>query len=379
MENKGSMQKAKNSSPLRDIRVLELGTGVAAPFACQLLQMLGATVVKLERAERDPAREYPVDDRETEPPSPLFLYLNCGKRNVEWDAKRLAAGLEWADVVVDSRVQSEVEPSILDAVAARNKRYITITAWGFEASEPGEIDDELIVQARAGVMTVTGDVDAAPLRFPGFQSQYLAGAFAAAGATASLLAGDQGALHVDVPWVFAMTAGTEGSYQLYLHLGIIRPPPGPNPPGLFPSGAFKCADGFVVPGTVRHHDWEVQCLLYGRPDLLTDERFATPAARAENYRALWAEIQPWYDENTRAHILSQALGVGWACGVVLDSLDVLTDPHLNDRGFLAAAARGERSWKVPARLARGLEWDGSRGISEFGADSVWFDEMAAAQ
>lgn len=373
------MQEANKEEALANLRVLELGVGIAAPYAARLLGMLGATVVKLEGPTPDPARAYPVDDRPLNGISPLFLYLNAGKRNVRNTPERLTAALGWADLVIDSRTRGQVEPKLLSKAAEGAFRYTTVTAWGFDADESGDIDDELIVQAQSGVLTLTGNAGSAPLRYPGFQSQYLAGAFAAAGSAASVLAGDEGARRIDVAWVQAMTAGTEGSYQRYLHTHVVPPPAGANPLPSFPAGAFRCADGYVVPGTVRYHDWEMQCILYGRPELLSDERFSTPAARAENYRALWDEIQPWYDQHTRSEIFDAALDVGWACGKVVDSDDALVDEHLKERGFLGSLRFDGFAGVVPARIAKGLEPASPRiEVRAFGGDSDWFDEMVSA-
>lgn len=372
------MQEEKNSlAPLQGLRIAEFGLGVAAPYAGQLLQLLGATVAKFEPPEGDPARTYPVDDRSLEGTSPLFRYLNAGKRSVPSTDARRAKAIEWADFILESTVRADADPMLLAAVERKSVRLAAVTAWGFDAEEPGEIDDELLVQATAGVLTLTGNVGEAPVRFPGFQSQYLAGAFTAAGIAAAWLAGEAGAHLIDVAWVSAIASGTEGSYQRYLHTKVVPPPAGANPVSAFPAGAFACADGFVVPGTVRQHDWEMQCLLYGRPELTEDPRFSTPAGRTENYRELWNEIQPWYDEHTRADIFHRALEVGWACGMVLNSADALSDAHVTDRAFLTQAEDEAGSWCAPARIAIGVEANdfALRRVSAPGDDAAWFDRM----
>lgn len=342
------------ASPLATLRVLELGTGVAAPYAGRLLAMLGATVRKLEPAGGDPARRCPIDDRPFSRTSPLFLYLNAGKQTAAISDDALAEELAWADVVIDSRVRAQLAGTTLDpdrlARTHPDLLLASVTAWGFEAAEPGDVRDELLTEAVAGVTTLTGDAGAAPLRLPGWQSQYFAGAYTAAFILASRCAepGKRPRL-VDVAWVSCLPTGVEGSFERYLYTGLVPPPGGAHPPLPFPSGALRCADGAVVPGTVRQHDWEMQTVLYGMPELLTDERFATREARAANYRALWQVVQPWYDRHARHEIFSRARDLGLAMGMVLTAGDALDDEHLAQRGFLGEHDGPDGRFIAPVR------------------------------
>src|SRR3954452_10209019 len=102
------------TAPLEGLRVLELATGVAGPYAGRLLAMLGATVVKVEPEGGDPARTCPVDSRPLRGTSPLFLHLAIGKRNVGAGSVRLRALLGWADVVVTDRVRAQLVGTELD-------------------------------------------------------------------------------------------------------------------------------------------------------------------------------------------------------------------------------------------------------------------------
>src|SRR5439155_19075364 len=169
---------------------------------------------------------------------------------------------------------------------------------------------ELVVQAASGIMTSTGEPGRAPLRFPGWQSQCLSGTYGAAAALAVLRLG--GFHHVDVAWVAAMLTGIEGQVANYLQpasrerSGNERRPvdeDGDSPSAgvqtsPFPAGAFECRDGYVVPGTVRPVDWPLQCDVYGRADLVDDERYAW-GVRWANREELRAELVPWYLSHTK--------------------------------------------------------------------------------
>lgn len=377
------------SGPLDGLRVLELATGVAGPYAGRLFAMLGATVVKAEPEGGDPCRSLRIDDEATAGTSPIYIHLNAGKRNVIRESVDLERALRWADIVIDDKVGSDVEGTHTDPAVLGKLRLVlaSVTAWGFAAPDAGSPEDELLVQAACGLMTATGEPGREPLRFPGWQSQYMAGAYAASAALASL--GEGGFHHVDVSWAGAMITGVEAGVCAYLQRASnpqrTREPEeeGSSPrrgrgagiqAGAFPAGAFRCADGHVVPGSVRPLDWLLQCEVYGRPDLLEDERFSS-ASRFANREALVAEIQPWYDSHTKRDIFLRALEAGWAAGMVMTAADAISDPHLSERNFLSPVeGDGGAGSLVPRRpwRARGIVEGEPVRLAERGADDSWF-------
>jgi crotonobetainyl-CoA:carnitine CoA-transferase CaiB-like acyl-CoA transferase len=347
------------TGPLRGLRVLELSTGVAGPYAGRLLVMLGATVVKAEPAGGDPARDLPLDDSTFDRPGPAFVHLNAGKRLIEADA--VPGALRWADVVVSDGPLPSVDGPLV----------VTVTP-GIDTSE------ELLVQAASGLLAVSTDEDGAPVRFPGWQSQYLAGAYTAAAALAGLALGSSRA---EVTWLGALLTAFEAHGA-----GVLYTASSPRPDDAqearrnaghlsrtFPSGVFACTDGHVVPGTVRAEDWLRQCAVYGRPDLPYDPRFVW-AHRWDNRAQLAAELRPWYAARRRQQIFDAALEAGWAAAMVLGATDALEDPHLAERGFLASIT-GAGGGKVPARPWRSREL--AEGVAvrlgEAAVDAAWFD------
>lgn len=336
------------TGPLHGLRVLETATGVAGPYAGRLLAMLGATVIKVEPVGGDPSRVLTVDGLPQETPGPAFVHLNTGKRikGPDADPEEL---LEWADVVLSSAVRSDFGPYEWRAVQ-RPPLLVSVTAWGIDALRAGVPTDELLVQAASGILDCTGGEGTDLHRFPGWQTQYLAGAYAAVGA----MLGVPGS-HVETSWLAAGTAAVEAQAASALY--AVTSPSGDSPEEerrhagfqarTFPSGVFACKDGFVVPGTVRSEDWYRQCLEYGREDLLADTRFVW-ARRWENRDSLRAEIKEWYEHRTRYEIFERGLDIGWSVGVVLDAASALTDRHLEARGFLTPQKATHRE-RVAAR------------------------------
>lgn len=360
------------SGPLEGLRVLELATGVAGPYGGRLLAMLGAEVVKIEPEGGDPVRRQPLDSRPVNDPSPLHIHLNAGKRLVSASAVPLVAALDWADVVIAGHSLRELEASDLAIRGDDGPIVITTSPWGFEADDPGSVTDELLVQAASGAMSTTGDRDGPPLRFPGFQAQYVAGAYVAVAALAARRG--PGWRHIDVPWVHGLAAAVEAGFANHLQTGVRELPGGAHQLGIYPSGALPCKDGFVVPGTIRPQDWVRQCSVYGREDLLRDERFSSRRRRARNHRELWTEIEPWYRTRSRRHIFDAALEVGWALGMILCGSDLLRDNHVEQRGFLGAIEVPNRgALRIPVRpfIAPGVD-GGRRRLAVAGEDDLWF-------
>lgn len=359
--------KATSEAPLNGLRVLETATGIAGPYAGRLLAMSGATVVKVEPFGGDPARFQPVDDEPLTGLSPLFVHLNAGKKNVAAED----VDPTWAHVVIDDRVRRELEGSPYEPSAlstAAGPRLVSVTPWGFEAERSGGIAEELLVQAASGVLGFNRDPDKGPLRLPGWQSQYFAGASAATAAL-SLLRTD--AVHVDVPWLDTFLTSVELVYADALQCERPRTPVGPNPPSAFPSGALPCKDGHVTPGSLRAVDWEMQCLLYGLPELVDDPEYTSRQKRVAHVDELWQKIKPWYAERTKREIFQFSLDTPWSVGMVMKPTDALADDHLEARGFLGevATADGPRTAPVLPFHDRGMPV-ADHGVAETGADET---------
>ncbi len=345
-------------APLHGLRVLETATGIAGPYAGRLLAMLGATVVKVEPPDGDPARHQPIDDEAVTGTSPLFVHLNAGKENVAADT----VDRRWAHVVIDDRVRAELDPAEL----ADGPRLVSVTPWGVDGGRRGAIADELIVQAQSGFLGFNRDPDGPPLRLPGWPAQYMAGAVAA---VAALGAGRVEARHIDVSWLAAFLGSVELCYADALHCERPRQPVGPHPPTAFPSGAIPCADGFVTPGSLRAVDWEMQFLLYGRPDLIENQEYFGRHSRVDHIEELWEIIRPWYAERTKREIFQNALDTPWAVGMVMTPTDALADEHLAEREMLQPVATPDGPTRTIGSVWRG---DGlpvaDLAVSDRGAD-----------
>ena len=347
------MQRMDNP-PLQGVRVLELATGIAGPYAGRLLAMLGATVLKVEPPTGDPARTARVDDRPCVGLSPLYVHLNTAKQLVAAtvDPTILRNLVASVDIVFDDRLRDELAATDLLAIAgATDTVVVSLTPFGVDGGLASRIEHDVIVQARSGLIGIQGDPGGDPLRLPGWQAQYQAGATGAVAALAALRL--PGARHLDISWLAALLTANELHLADGIVSGLRRRPVGPFPTTAFPGGALPCLDGFVVPGSFREIDWQVQAALCGVPELLDDERFASRSARAANRFELWELIRPWYAQQTKQEIFDLALETPWTIGKVMSGSEALTDPHLASRGFLGPVETPEGERTIPLRPFRG--------------------------
>ena len=354
------------------MRVLEVATGIAGPFAGRLLAGAGATVVKVEPPGGDPARRQSVDDVPLAPGelSPLYVHLNAGKLN----CPAAEVDLTWPDVVIASDTAAGLtggpwDPQRLADRAAQGDRVpklVTVTAWGAEADDPGVIADELLVQTATGFLGFNGDEGAEPLRLPGWQAQYIAGGLTA---WAAHLIMRRPETHMDVSWLGALLTAVELCYFDALHCERRRPLVGPHPPTAYPSGAIRCADGYVCPGSIRRDDWEMQCLHLGVPEWIDDPELSHRHRRARHIEVIREVIEPWYAQRTKRELFQFALETPWAVGMVMTPLDALADEHLAARGFLGKVTTPTGGALAPIRpfAAPGLPVPGQR-VSEPAAD-----------
>src|SRR5216683_2708853 len=184
------------SLPLGGVTIIELGHSVAAPYACEILGDLGADVIKIEKADGDDARSWA-------PPywgdmSSTFQSLNRNKRSAIVDLKNKTEQealrrliVERADVVIQNLRPGSAEEFGVDAQSLRtlkpNLIYCTIGAFGAKGPLKDRPGYDPLMQAFAGMMSVTGEPDQRPVRVGTSIIDMAAGMWSVIGIIAALL------------------------------------------------------------------------------------------------------------------------------------------------------------------------------------------------
>ncbi len=271
--------------PLTGVRVLEIAQNLAGPYAAEILGMLGAEVVKVERPEGDDARGW--GPPFVEGTATSFLSVNRNKRSVALDLKDPQA-VAWVKAFVadcDILVQN-MRPGSLDAMGlgaaalrAVNPRLIHCSlhafgGWGPKALHPGY---EPIVQAFAGMFSMNGTADGPPARV-GMQVLDLGtGVWAALGCLAALqrrhLTGegcvvDTSLLETGLGWMAQHITGFNAT-------GRQPPRDRTGNPKLIVFQAFDTADGEIVVAAANDRLFARFCAVLGHPEWGEDPRFRT--------------------------------------------------------------------------------------------------------
>src|SRR5207253_10010153 len=241
--------------PLQGVRVVEFCTVAAGPFCGMLLADMGAEVIKVEAPEGDTLRQWPPLSNGF---SENFASLNRNKESVALNLKDAAdvalarALILDADVVIENNRPGVMDRLGLGYASFREQKpglvYCSVSAYGQSGPRAGEGGFDLTIQAAAGVMSVTGEPDGAPVKcgvpLADFASG-LYGAFAIASALARVRAGGAGA-HIDVP-MYGCTLGI-AALQTSEYFGTGRSPAklGSAHPRNAPYQAFQAADGYFA-------------------------------------------------------------------------------------------------------------------------------------
>ena len=308
---------------LSDMKVLDLTHYIAGPYCTRILADYGAEVIKVERpGEGDGARKMgPFLGDEPHPEkSGLFFHLNENKKGITLNLKR-ATGIKIfkellrdADILVES-FAPRVMPSLgLDyGTLEKIKPSLVVTSIS-NCGQTGPYRDykgsELTLFAMGPHMYGEGSPGRHPLKFPGNKAQYLAGTHAA---TATLGAFYGSRVHgfgqqVDVSIMESLSAPPEGAAHLmnsqFSHTNQVRY--GHRREGFYPYGVYPVKDGFVLVYGFVPTFWPRILKWIGREDLLRDERFNTPAAKAMHHADFDAILMPWLLDRTRKETVESA-------------------------------------------------------------------------
>jgi formyl-CoA transferase len=333
---------------LQGMRILDLTQFEAGTTCTQFLGWLGADVIKIE----PPGGE---QSRRNRPEVPgldamFFLVFNANKRSVTIDLKKpegkslFLRMVERADVVVENFAPGLMERLGLDyeRLRATNPRIIMARIKGFGLSGPYHEykSFDMIAQATGGVMSVTGFADREPVRCGAAIGDTGTGVHAAGAIMAAYIQRQrtgQGQL-VEVAMQEVVANFVRGRYVDHYREGKPSMRRDNEITGGVPGGAYPCAPGgpndyvFIYVQPMNADMWRDFATAIGREDLLADARYADARARWQQREALNAVVREWTSARSKQEVMAALGKAGVPCGAVLDTGEILDDPHLNARG-----------------------------------------------
>jgi formyl-CoA transferase/succinyl-CoA--D-citramalate CoA-transferase len=339
------------------VRVLELGSFIAGPFAGQLLGDYGADVIKVEApGEGDPMRRWGVT---RDGDSLWWPTIARNKRSIVLDLRQpqgrdIAARLaEHCDVVLEN-----FRPGTLgrwglgyDELSARNPRLVLVHISGFGQTGPlaGQAGFGSVGEAMGGIRHTTGSPDRPPSRAGISLGDALASVFAVTGTLAAVVsarATGKGQ-EVDVAIYEAVAALMESTMADFELGGVVRTRSGSVLPGVAPSNVYPTADGAeVVVAANADGVFARLCEAMGRPELASDERFATHGARGDNSEELDGLVGAWTASAACDDVLAVLDGHGVPAGRIFTAPDMLTDPQYLARDMVRRVTSSQ-GWDVP--------------------------------
>jgi len=357
MTTTGATTTTERTGPLVGLRVLELGSFIAGPFAGQLLGDYGAEIIKVETPGRgDPMRTWGVTHHGQ---GLWWPAIARNKRSVAVDMRR-GAGRELigrlagrVDVVLEN-----FRPGRLDEwglgygeLQQRNPGIIVVHVSGFGQTGPRAADAGFgsIGEAMGGIRATTGEPDRPPARCGISLGDALAGLFAVVGTLAALAERHTSGRgqEVDVAIYEAVAALMESTLADYEVAGVTRSRTGGVLPGVAPANAYPTSDGSDVLIAGNADSVFVRlCDAMGRRELATDPRFAGHAARGRNMEELDRLIADWTRTRPAGALLTLLSSHGVPAGRVYTPSDMVVDPHFAARAMVVRAA-SRAGYEVP--------------------------------
>jgi len=341
------MSIVKGNPPLKGIRVLDLSRVLAGPFCSMTLSDLGAEVIKVEIPGRgDDTRAYPPFVNGV---SSYFMSVNRGKKSVTLDLKKEEARqafyriAEKCDVVlenfrpgvtarlgVDYETLRELNPRLI---------YCSISSFGQTgpyAQWPGY---DLVIQGMGGLMGITGEPGAPPVRIGMAITDIGAGMYAIIAILSALRVRDRTGegQYLDVSMLDGSVSWMTYVAGNYFATGRVPPKMGSAHPSIVPYQAFVAGDGkgvLIAAGNDRL--WALLCQGMGLGDDVKDDpRYARGEKRVENRGVLIPFLEEEFRKRPRDDWLEALRAVGFPCAPVYTIDETFADPQVLHREMLA--------------------------------------------
>jgi crotonobetainyl-CoA:carnitine CoA-transferase CaiB-like acyl-CoA transferase len=321
---------------LDGIRVLDMARFVAGPFCCQILGDNGADVIKVERAEGEPARRMPPFYKGE---SLYFMAYNGSKRGISLDLRSrdglalLRRLILKADIVVENFRAGTMEKMGLgyDSLAREHPGLIMVSISGFGTEGPcADLPafDE-IIQAMSGLTSLTGDAGGPPLLTGTYVSDFLTGVYAALGAVMALQGRAQSGRGqwVRLNLLHCLVSILNTTIPRYLALGEAPRRQGNRNPLIAPGNLYRAQDGYVTIECLAQEQWEDLARAMGREDLLREARFRDVVSRQEHGAALDELIAAWMRDKSVEAVLEILRAHSVPSGPVLDIPALVKHPQ----------------------------------------------------
>lgn len=364
------MQHAEQSA-LQGLKVVEMGQLIAGPFAGKTLADFGADVIKIEPpGAGDPLRNWRMIKDGT---SVWWQVQSRNKRSIALNL-RCAEGqdiarklISEADVVIENFRPGTLEAWGMDykVLSALNPGLILLRISGYGQTGPYRERPGFgaIGEAMGGLRHVTGEPGRVPVRCGLSIGDTLAGLHGTIGILMALyhrnVNGGKGQV-IDVALTEAVLNVTESLIPEYSAFGAVREAAGSALPGIAPSNAYRCLDGFVLIAGNGDSIFKRLMTCMGRQDLVDDPGLADNTGRVARAKELDAAIEQWTLVFTVEQVLDILTAARVPAGKVYTVKDIVEDPHYRAREMVVRhSTRDGYDLDVPGVIPKLLGTPGS--------------------
>ena len=290
------------SLPLSGVRILDLTLIMAGPYCTLILGDLGAEVIKIEKPGiGESSREMPPHFFEGQ--SAYFIAMNRNKKSMTLDLKSEAGKRIFydlarkSDVVIDNFRPGVVKKLGVDfdTLKTMNPRIICCSISGY--GQTGPVRDrpafDLVIQARGGIMSYTGEPGQMPVRMGAPMGDLSGGLFASQGILAALYQREKTGRgqRIDISLVDCQTSLLTYRAQFYLVGKEIARPVGSGHVSAHPIRAFRTKTFDVVIDANTESIFAELCDAIGKPEMAQDEKFNSRENRLKNKEELYTILE----------------------------------------------------------------------------------------
>ena len=358
--------------PLSGVKVIELGTLIAGPFASRICAEFGAQVIKVESPDGgDPLRKW----RKLYEGTSLWWFVQArNKKSLTLNLKHpeglsiLKALLADADILIENFRPGVLEKLGLgwDVLHALNPKLVMVRLSGF--GQTGPMKDQpgfgAVGESMGGLRYITGFEDRPPVRTGISIGDSIAALWGVIGALMALrhreVNGGKGQV-VDVALYEAIFAMMESMVPEFDVFGFIRERTGNIMPGITPSSIHTSQDGkHVQIGANGDAIFKRFMLIIGREDLANDPQLSSNDGRDERRDELYGVIDRWVASQSLEHVLEQLSAAQVPASRIFSAEDMFSDPQFLAREmFLQAKLPDGKAFKMPGIVPKLSDTPGS--------------------
>ena len=345
--------------PFEGLTVVDLSTKIAGPYASKLFVDAGASCIKIEGRKGDPMRRWTASQQELDKheSSPLFQYLNAGKKSIVLDPRdaqdraRIARLAERADILFEDWGPGALETRGLspDAWLDANPHLsvVRISPWGQEGPWASRAANDFTLQAASGSVEYRGLPDREPVAAGGRIGDWVGGSFAAI----SALAAWRSARQIGEGQIVDLSV-FEAIIQCFTVFGDMG--------SQFSGGQLARSielpsieptkDGHVGFCTISAQQWKDFCSMLGRQDVAEDPRYLDARERMKNLDFIQDMMHTWTREKTTDEIIELCELLRIPVAPIGNGRDLPNFDHMVERGSFERAPGGFLQPRPPWRL-----------------------------